>query len=931
MSEKTEEIIIDSDSESFDEIDNYFNNTTKNINDSEDNEINKTSNKNNDIIIGIDLGTTNSCVSIWRNNNLEIIPDSFGNKTIPSVVAYTNKTKYIGKSAKNQIDLNPENTFYEIKRFIGRKFDDESVKNDLPFLSYNLTKGDNDNIILKSDIKNRKNNYTPEEISAQVLMEIKHMAEDYLNTEIKKAVITTPAYFNDSQREATIDASTIAGLECVRIINEPTAAALAYGLEKKSTVKDKDINVIVYDLGGGTLDVSLLNICDGVFEVLASTGNTHLGGADFDNRLVNYCISYFKKKNNIVKIDSVSSMSLQKLKKSCENAKKVLSVTWKAIIAVKDFYDDKNLYITLTRDNFEKICKDLFILCLKPVEDVLKSCEMDREDIDEIILVGGGTRMPTIRENLRLFFRGKEPNSTVNPDEVVAAGAAIQGYIVANQSDPFSENVVLLDVIPLSLGVEVIGGVMDVLIPRNSVIPIKRKRKYTTDSDYQTEVEIQVFEGERKMSKDNFCIGNFILQGIESAPRGVARIEVTFSVDINGIISVTAEDLDNNQNKNNIIISGNKNRLSPNKIKKLVEEAKDMEIRDKISRQKKQSYYRIEDLCTNVITNINNDEFKLKDSDKEIILNDVNKVLQWLESKHFIDHDKKEYLDKLERLNKKYATLILKITHETDNVKAGNKGMDGIEATSVFSNDDDDEDDVYERIENDELGLDNEANDELKKEVKQLRETVVDMCYNIFDVVSSDSLKLKDKDREELKDYINDTLLWVHVEEKISKSQYKSKIEEINKFCNSILEKYNDDNIFDDNSMVINSKRDELEQLCYALKSSIVSNLFSVKEDKIKELDDKINNIFDWLIEIDIKLKKCELDNTSFDINENDYQIKINELNNLCENLYNTMINLDSSSLKEDIVDNDEIPVVVDNNIDNNMGTSIFNLRNKQK
>jgi molecular chaperone DnaK (HSP70) len=555
---------------------------------------------------------------------------------------------------------------------------------------------------------------------------------------------------------------------------------------------------------------------------------------------------------------------------------------------------------------------------------------MDREDIDEIILVGGGTRMPTVRENLRLFFRGKEPNSTVNPDEVVAAGAAIQGYIIANQSDPFSENVVLLDVIPLSLGVEIIGGIMDVIIPRNSVIPIKRKRKYTTDSDYQTEVEIQVFEGERKMSKDNFCIGNFILQGIESAPRGVARIEVTFSVDINGIISVTAEDLDNNQNKNNIIISGNKNRLSPQKIKKLVEEAKDMEIRDKLSRQKKQSYYRIEDLCNNVITNIKNDEFKLKDDDKKIILNDVNKVLQWLESKHFIDHDKKDYFDKLDRLNKKYATLILKITHETDNVKAGNKGLDGIEATSVFSNDDDDDDDVYEKIENDELGFgfDSQVNEELKKEIKQLRELVVEMCYNIFDVVSSDSLKLIDNDREELKDYINDTLLWVHVEEKISKSQYKSKIEEINKFCNNILEKYNDDNIFDDNSMVVNTKRDELEQLCYALKSSIVSNLFSIKEDKIKELDDKINDIFDWLIDIDIKLKKSELNNnTNFTITQNDYQIKLDELNNLCENLYNTIINLDSSALKKDIIQDDEILIVDDNNIDSNMGTSIFNLQ----
>lgn len=942
MSEEYKNGVVISDEhidESSDEFDRYFYGDDKDDeagNLEESTEDVSLESEEKEIVIGIDLGTTNSCVGIWKKNNLEIIPDDFGNKTIPSTVAFTNKARYIGKSAKNQIEINTENTFYEVKRLIGRKYDDKSVENDLPFFTYKVEPDKDNNILLKSDLKNRKNEYTPEEISAMVLMELKNMAERYLKKTVTKAVITTPAYFNDSQREATRDAATIAGLECVRIINEPTAAALAYGLEQKSINKDKDMNVVVYDLGGGTLDVSLLNICDGVFEVLASTGNTHMGGVDFDHRLVSFCITEFKKKNGIEKIDEINSLSLQRLRKSCENAKKVLSVTWKAIIAVKDFYEGKNLYINLTRDNFEKICRDLFILCLKPVEDVLKSCDMDREDIDEIILVGGATRMPLIRDNLRLYFRGKEPNSTINPDEVVAAGACIQGYIVSNQSDPFSENVVLLDVIPLSLGVETIGEVMDFLVPRNSVIPIKRKRKYTTDSDYQSSVLIRVFEGERQLTKDNFLIGEFELQGIEPAPRGVAKIEVTFSIDINGIISITAEDLDNNQNKNNIIISGNKNRLSPDKIKSLVDEAKEMELRDKISREKKQYYYEIEDMCNNVLTNIKNEEFKLKDKDKDIINRDIKNLLAWLESAHFLDHEKNEYLKKLERLQKQYATLVTRCSNEQDNIK-GVKDHD-IEATSVFSNDDED-DNIYEEIEDKEMGLDNDMDEDEKKEMKQLRETLVEMCYSLYEILNEDSLRIEEDDRVELKDYINDTLLWVHVEEKISKAQYKNKIDEINDECNKVFEKVGSDSLFEENQVTsrIKTKRDELEQLCYAIKSSIISNLFSLEEDVIQDLDKKVDDLFDWLIDVDLRTKKAELTNTEVDINEDDYQGKIDEINELCNSFYYKMMSIDMEQIKNNLenkdilTDMDQYSKSNDKDESNStMGTSIFSLKEKR-
>jgi len=308
-----------------------------------------------EIIVGIDLGTTNSCVSIWRNNNLEIVPDHYGYRTIPSIVAFTNRSKYVGREAKNQTDINPENTYYEVKRLIGRKFSDESVQNDVPFMTYGIDADEHGNVILKSDLSNRKKKITPEEISSHVLMELKYMAEDYLKKEVSKAVITVPAYFNDSQRQATKDAAQIAGLDCVRIINEPTAAALTYGLQRLSKNKDDDINVLVYDLGGGTLDVSLLNISDGLFEVLGSSGNTHLGGADFDNTLVTYCKNKFKIKHKIKKLESLSLLSLQKLRRACENAKKILSETWKASIAVKNFYKGKDLLLKITRKDFEKM------------------------------------------------------------------------------------------------------------------------------------------------------------------------------------------------------------------------------------------------------------------------------------------------------------------------------------------------------------------------------------------------------------------------------------------------------------------------------------------------------------------------------------------------------------------------------------------------
>ena len=880
-----------------DEIDAYFNNDLETPPKKEEVIKETKETKEEEIIVGIDLGTTNSCIGIWRKKNLEIIPDKYGNRTIPSVVAFTQKSRYVGKEAKKQIELNTENTFYEVKRLIGRKYDDETVVGDMEFLTYGIDQDAKGNVILKSNlVTTKKNTYTPEEISSILLMELKHMAEDYLKRPVNKAVITVPAYFNDAQRQATKDAAEIAGLECVRIINEPTAAALAYGLEKASINKDKDLNVLVYDLGGGTLDCSLLNISNGLFQVLGSSGNTHLGGADFDNRLITYCLGEFKKKNKYDKLDNLSSMSFQKLKQSCEEAKKRLSETTKTVIAVKEFYDDKNLFITITRELFEKLCRDLLILCLKSVDDVLKSCDLDRDEIDEIILVGGCTRIPAVRNNLKLFFGGKEPNSSVNPDEVVAAGSAIQAYILSHESDPFSENIVLLDIIPLSLGVETIGGLMNVLIPRNSVIPIKRKRKYTTDSDNETSVKVKVYEGERSLTKDNFLVGEFELTGIEEAPRGIAQIEITFTVDVNGIISVTALDLKNTDNKKTISINSNKGRLTPNEIKELVLEAQNFEIKDKIEKEKKQLFYEIEDLCSNIKTNLCDENYKLKEKDKELISEDIKKINEWLSEKNYSDRTKKDYLRVLKKIKDKYGTLIIRSTGENDKVEGLNADP-STKATSVYGNDEDDDKEnekIYEEIENEELGLNDEVDEETKKEVKRLRETIVTLCYTIFDIISCKTLKIEKDYITELKEYVDDILLWAHVKEKISISEYKQKIEEVNKACNSIVEKYDGQEIFEQTT--VHNKRNELEQLCYTLLGSIMSNVLALHEDNIKKLKEKAEEMLDWLINVDIKTRKAELNNTNYIVDEQDYQIRIDCLNTLCNELYDSMLNVHISN-----------------------------------
>lgn len=836
--------------------------------------------ENSDTVLGIDLGTRYSCVGIWRNQRYEVIHDQFGNRTIPSVVSFFRSAKLVGNNALAMKDVIPGNTISDIKRIIGRKTTDPVLDQMRNLITYNIIDDQtkHHNVLIQLDTSdvslNHKKIYRPEEICAYILIEIKRMCQNYLKAHVDKAVITVPAYFNDAQRQATLDAAKIAGLNVLKIINEPTAAALAYNIGRGSD--NKSSNIIVYDLGAGTLDVSLMHVEDTLFSPIAVSGNSHLGGEDIDYLVMNYVMREFKTKHKIRNLE-INKLAKLKLKNASEEAKKILSVTDKAIICVDDFYQGIKLYQHLDRNTFESICNEHLIMCIKPLNDVLESSGLKFTDIDDVILIGGSTRIPKLQELILTLFKEtkiKRLSTSINPDETVSMGAAIYGYTLTHRDDPFSENLVLLDITPLSLGVETLQKQMTVIIPRNSVIPKKKTMIFSTDTDDQDSVNIKIFEGERKLTKHNFHLGTFNLSGFDKGPRGYPIIKITFYVDTNGILQVTAHEKRAGV-KNTIRITsmwGAKGRMSQEEIAKLIDESESYEQIDMMYTTKLGYIHTITSMCQSILYNIKDPAFCLTKADVRKIKTIMTNTLNWLKEKEFCDLAVEELVSKSKWISNNYAPLVARV--KDSNTKFQDMEKNTSHIATVHGDDNENMCD-YEAVK-----IPNDPSEFDKNEIKELKSSIFNLGKSVLSVINNPVSRFSEEDVLSVTDYIDSVNIWLYTTNATTTIEFVAKINEINSFTDQIMEKYSDDTsssstkIFqEDNQFTI---RDELQLTCLTLNNSIKSNYFSLKESDTDKLSKTINETMVWLVAHQTEHPDV-------------YKEKLNSISDLCNTIYHSM------------------------------------------